>query len=392
MSGEVRLRIECLMPEKLLQRATERGIRVSAAVREGGRTRVVESAARDAQRLLELCERFSLPARVLSRRGGSALSQWLWRRRTLPAGLLVMALLCALLLGRIWRVDVRLVGPEAPPGLEATLTQALRAQGIRPGIPRGIDAEALSDALSARLEGFSFIGVREEGVRLRVEASPEVRPPRVYDAGAARDLCAACAGIVVSVNVEAGEACVAPGDAVRPGQTLIRGEERASAEDTRGIAAMGEVIVRTWFEGSAEGSLTATRTQPTGRTSVSARLRTPWLEIPLSEGASFEQAAVTREVIPIVGLYAPVCVLRETRREMRTVAERADGAALRNRLGALALADAAARLAGTGPEEYAVARRWVRYSRPSGDRLRASAVYEIQTNAAISREEYPKGG
>ena len=71
----------------------------------------------------------------------------------------------------------------------------------------------------------------------------------------ARDLVAACDGVIVSVNAQSGEAAVEAGDTVRKGDVLIRGEERAGAEETRGISARGEVVARTWVEAEADVSL-----------------------------------------------------------------------------------------------------------------------------------------
>ena len=392
MKGDVRLRVESWMPEKLLQRALEQGICLKQVERPDDHTLIVETGERDARRLLGLCRRFSIPARVLSRRGGSALGRWLRRRWTLLPGLALAAALCAFALSRVWRIDIRFTGDAAARGSEAYIASLIGDMGLRPGMGRDIDAAALSEELQARAKGYSFIAARLEGGRLLVEAAPEVPAPEVYRVEDARDLYASRAGIVVSVNVEAGEACVQPGDTVKRGQLLIRGEERSGREATRPIAALGEVVIRTWFEGRAEGSLRAAQLRYTGRESTAQWLSTPWLDIPIVPGEEYAHQAVETASIPVGGLYVPVCVVRQTRRELRSVVERGDRELLSTRLTALSMADARAALWAEGPREYGVVRSWIRYTQADGDALKASAVLEITMNAAETRKDDPKGG
>jgi hypothetical protein len=102
--------------------------------------------------------------------------------------------------------------------------------GIRPGISRRIDAGLIAQQLLAEDHRYSYVGAKLQGVRLLVEAVPEAPAPALYDVDAPRDLVCAMDGIVVSAVVRSGALCVKPGDAVRRGQVLIRGEEQATHE------------------------------------------------------------------------------------------------------------------------------------------------------------------
>ena len=75
----MRLRIRGLMPEKLTERALDQGVTFKRLSVGDDHILTVEVGERDARRLLRLCRRFSIPAEVVSRRGGSALQQWLRR-------------------------------------------------------------------------------------------------------------------------------------------------------------------------------------------------------------------------------------------------------------------------------------------------------------------------
>lgn len=392
MKGEVLLRIRGLMPEKLIERAREHGVTFQSIAPQGDHEIVVGVNARDAEKLTALCHRFSIPCQVLSRRGKSALVPALRRRWTLLVGILLALGFCWAFLGHIWRVDIRFTGDAAALGNVEEISSILHELGVKPGVSRDIDAKLLSEELLARAEDFSYVGARVEGVRLLIEAAPEAASPEVYDLDAARDLYADRSGIVVSVNVESGVPCVQPGDAVRRGQLLIRGEEKISKEETRGIAALGEVVVRAWFEGSAEGPLWTERAAYTGKVSSASTLVTPWFEIPIVTGEEFDSQTVQADALPIGGLYLPVCIERVNNRETRVAREAVDVEALSERLGALAMADARSRLCAEGPAQYEIARCWTRVEPDTGDVLRVSAVCEIYANTAVTPEALRQGG
>lgn len=391
MSDNVRMRIRGLMPERLIERAGEMGVRFKAILPREDHQIIVSVTARDAERLSGLCRRFSIPCEVLSRRGRSALTAWFLKRWTLAVGLLAMLAVCWLFLGHIWRIDIAFTGAAAALGDAGRIAEALHEIGIHPGAPRHIDTRLLSQELLARCDGLSYAGARVEGVRLLIEAAPESETPEVYALDAARDLYADRTGIVVSVNVESGVACVRPGDAVRRGQRLILGEEKAANGETRGIAALGEVIVRTWFEGEARGALIADRTEYTGQSASASTLVTPWLEIPITEGETFAHQAEATDILPIGGLYLPVRLERVTRRETRIDRVQVDRTVMQRRLAALALADARARLSAQGPGEYEIVRAWTR-EKTEGNALRVSAVLEITTNTAVPIDTIHQGG
>lgn len=378
------------MPERLLERATACGARFDAVRQTGSDVVELTCDAASARELLALCKRFNLSARVTRRRGGSALARFARRRRTLPVGLALAIALCALFLGRIWIIDIAFSGENAHLGDPAALSRALREHGVRPGIARGMDGATLAQTLQADAGDYSYVGVHAQGVRLLVEAAPEAPAPLVYDVDAARDLVCQRDGVVVRAVAQSGELCVSPGDTVRRGQLLIRGEERSGQDETRPIAALGEVIVRCWFEGEAMLPLYETRTVPTGRASVGAKLWTPWFEVPILRGDTYPSQRVERKRLPIGGLYVPVEIERVLCRETRVVRVEADERELKQTLSALAMADASARLAREGPSDCEGIKTWINYERDGGA-LRAHAVLEIQANAAVTREALQGG-
>ena len=391
MKGNVRLRIECPAPEPLLRRALTLGIAFTGVRRTDARTLIVDTDAAGARKLMKLCRRYSISAAIVRRSGSSAVRAFILRRATLPVGLLAGALLCAMFLGRVWRVEIGFTGEAAGLGDAASFARLLDEMGVRPGMPRDFDADLLAKRLQARVEGYSFVGIRRRGIVLIAEAAPELPAPQVYEIDAARDLVARQDGIVISAVARSGALCVAAGDTVRRGQLLIRGEERCTDDAMRPIAALGEVVIRTWYEGAASLPLTSETTRPTGRRRVASRLRAGAWEWPIARCEGFDSQMTAVERLPVVGLYVPLVIERTIFRETETVRAAVGTDALRDRLARLAMSDAAVNLCENAPDDGEIARTWIEYETCGGD-MRAHAVYEITTDAAVTRDALLQGG
>lgn len=392
MNGDVRLRVEGLMLERLAARALEEGARFCRVERDGPRAMIFETDPAGARILTSLCERFSLPCQELSRRGRNALVQRLKRRATLLAAAIVCIAVVTAFSSRVWLIDIRLTGDRD--ASVSALRQALSGMGISPGVPRSrVDPDLIQDALAAASPDFSFVGVRLQGVRLLVEASPAVPAPETYQVDGRRDLIARCDGIILSINVQAGEAAVQPGDTVTRGQVLIRGSEQITKEESRGIAALGTVVARTWIEGTAILPVNREESVLTGRSGVSTSLRLMDFAWPLTEGESYAHQRTEVERLPIGGLFLPLEILRTTARECRIHTVASDPEILRGRLAELAWADARFHLTQTHSDGCEIAGQWIEYTPDGQGNLKARAVYETHTDIAVTRDAlYLQGG
>ncbi len=385
MRGDVTVRAACLMPERLIGRALDQGARFVALKRPDARTLIARCDPVSAEILLKLCRRFAVPAAVVSRRGANALRAWARRRRTLWASLAVFIAVCWLFLGRVWVVHVGFSGENAALGNRASMEAALDEMGVRPGVSRRFNEGLLAEALQAQGEEYSYVGAHNEGVRLVIEAVPEAPAPPLYDVEAARDIVSGMDGIVLSAVARSGELCVQPGDAVHRGQLLIRGEELASKDETRPIAALGEVIVRAWYEGEAALPLSIRRAEYTGRSEAASSLRLFDWTWPIVRAEGYPCQDIRVENLAVGGLFLPLRLERATLREQRERLLPADPSLLRALLEPLAFAQAAYTLCREGPEDCEIARRWIDYQADGGT-LRAHAVYEIHADAAVTRD------
>lgn len=392
MNGDVRLRVEGLMLERLIQRALNEGCAFHRIQRESPRVLILETDAAGAALLTGLCERFSLPCEVLARRGRDAMLRRLKQRVTLLAGIAACLVAVSLFLSRIWLIDVKLTGDRTSD--TRTLEAALNDLGVRPGMAKSeLDADRLESALAASTGDFSFVGVRLQGVRLLVEASPAVPEPELYELDGGRDLVAECDGVVLSVNVLSGAACVQPGDTIVRGQVLIRGDERITKEETRSVAALGSVVARTWHTGTASAPTTRIEARRTGVRSTSAELRLMSLAWPLLEGESYSSQETELEILPVGGLFLPLEIRRATNWQTSGHDVPLDESSLKNALSALAFAEAAAHMTEAHPDGCEIADRWIEYTLDAQGVMHARAVYETHTDVAVTRDAlYQQGG
>lgn len=391
MNGLISLRIEGLMLEKLIARAMSEGAVFRRIDRPDSRLMEIQADPASAQILCDLCERFSIRCEILSRRGQDAVLRRLKSRATLIAGILICLACMSMFLSRVWIVDVELTDGRS--GSTETLASTLSEMGIHPGMVQSdLDAGLLEEELAARAPDYSFIGVRLQGVRLLIEATPAVAEPELYALENARDLVAQCDGVVLSVRVLSGIPCVQPGDTVVRGQTLIRGEERISKEENRGVSALGDVIARTWHEGTACAPIHRTETTYTGRHSTSSHIRLLRFEWPLLEGETYPTQKTETEILPIGGLFLPFEIRRTIALETQNRTVECDETALHAALARMAFADAGIKLTQSHPGNCEIADRWIEYTQ-SGGLLTARAVYETHTNIAVTRDAlYQQGG
>lgn len=202
---------------------------------------------------------------------GARIRHWLTRPGLL-IGLVLAAVLLAVAMRYVWVIRIVDAGPY-----QADMAAYLSEEGIKPGIPKEkVDAAALALWLQRRYPEVAWFRVYVNNVTLVVECTQGVPAPALpqQDPG---HLLAARDGVVQSVQVYAGTAMVRPGDLVRKGQVLIRGEERGADGEMVPVAARGRVVARCWQAETVRLPLQEIISQETGRNQAAYQLCTPWL-------------------------------------------------------------------------------------------------------------------
>lgn len=378
MTDRVRLRLKGRFPERFVEEALRAGIRFEKIERTGVREAVLTTGTSDARRVGDLAGQYGLELTLESRVGWRVTAEALLARGTLFFGLLLAMALVVLFSSRVWVIDLVAADEPLPAETEERMADALAGLGVTRAMSRlDVDSGLISASLLGEFPQLTYAGVRLHGVCLTVEYKTEDAAPPVYQPDDARDLVAARDAVIVSVEPLAGKACVQPGDTVRAGQLLIRGEEKTGAEETRRIRAMGQVTARVWFASRSSAPLQQTVRTRTGRTATSSVLRLLDWSVPLVESEGFSCQDVERDYLPVGGLYVPVMIERCVMHEVSQSTAPLDRAALEAELTGRAFEDALSQLP-RDAQEYA---RWTKTSEKDGV-LSVEAVIEARMDIA----------
>ncbi len=293
--GWYEFRVEGLSLERLLNQCTERGVRLSRVKKVSARAVTGRVAAKDLDKLRDLAEARGWRLTYGEPHGAVRLGSMLQRRALLVAGVLAFFVLCGGILSCIWFIDVRGAGPYT-----GEVERILAEHDVRVGrFGFLIDTDALKTDMERQLTGLSWVGVRANGVRLTVTCvQAQLASERLTNPG---DIVAARDGIISEITVTAGTALVKPGDAVRRGQVLVRGEERAWDGAVTPIRAKASVVARVWYMAEAKVSGARMRTVPTGETFTRHTICSPFYELVLDEAPDFADYDLVTDVLPIAG-------------------------------------------------------------------------------------------
>ena len=250
-----------------------------------------------------------LPETGWARRLGQIRKRWF----LLPlAGMAAAALVFALQF--IWQIEVSGAGVY-----RGEVLQFLKEENIHPGIQkREIDLRSLSDGLLYRLPQIAWATAEIRGITLQIRIVSGIPAPDLSAniGGQPCDIVAACDGIVERIDVYAGTAEVKPGETVKKGQVLIKGQEKTGAEAWRGVPARGRVLAHTWLHAQAAVSAAETRSTPTGRISAKNTLCTPWFSYSDQPDPEYLTCDAEVRAMPIGGAWVPLWLERKTYTEV----------------------------------------------------------------------------
>ena len=315
--------------EAFLNLAAAAGLTLWRVRRQEGRLRACLSLG-EVGPLRHAARRAGCRVRFRRRHGLPFLWRRLRRRRVLLAGAVACALLVYYLAGCIWFIEIH--------GLEhlseANLRRELARAGLRPGVRKSaVDLRLLAQRLPLEVPGVAWVGITSYGVKVVLDVvEKDPAAPAADDRPA--HVVARRPGVIVQVLALRGQPVVQPGQVVRAGQILIRGEYRpsspapgnreqpgAAAGQGRAVAARGRVLARTWYSEYREVALVDTRVVRTGRSLARVVLRIgPWRLPVYWQRGRMGRYEVERRTLMAVPSWRegppPVELLRETRYEV----------------------------------------------------------------------------
>lgn len=318
---------------RFLRRAGEMGIALTG-VRIRGKRLTALVREDDVTALRTMAENGGWRFSVGSRQGTGRIAEWIRHR---------LALLSALMLGIgvligasqvMWRVEIENAGIYA-----ADLPEYLQSLGISPPMrKRDVQIGQLRDLLEWRYPETAWVECGWRGMTLLIRVVDGVPAGTPLSETGAGDVVASRDGIVASIRTKAGTAMVSPGDIVRKGQVLIRGEERTANGAVRAVSARGVVMARVWDAAAVRMDATEVQTAYSGRTEETMTVVSPWFALWHTPETAFAQADVSRRTMPLGGFFLPLtcvwekryeCEMTKQNREIQEISAEASMAALR---------------------------------------------------------------
>lgn len=334
--------------------------------RTDARTLLCKCCASDLPAVTALADEKGWRIRRLSPLGLSAVLAFLKKRPGIPSGLILAVVMLTVLSRFIWHIDVHGAG-----SYEAEVKAYLTECGMKPGRLRSsVNAKALEQQLSYRYPELAWMRVYVSNVTLVVDVTQGVSMPPLPSTEPAH-LFAVQDGVVESVRVFAGTAAVQPGDTVRKGQILIRGQERGRDGETVYVHADGIVMARCFKTESVSIPVYEVISRETGRESTQQFIRTPWFTLPKPAGAKYLCSNIYKKQIPVGGCFFPLVLETLTHREVAMEYAQRDVAEVQKEA-----ADAALSRLKNALHGYEIIDKWVDYCMIEDESVSARASAE----------------
>ncbi len=264
LSGTVRVRVRCAVPERVLNLCAREGVPVWEAACPDRCTLTAVIPAPQLARFQAIAETCGGEVEHGAPRGMPRVKRLARRRRFV---LILLALVSALVLfssAFIW--EIRVTGNEIVPTGE--ILRALEECGFSCGkCWLWMQSQALQSELIYRLPQLEWVSFQIRGSRADVIVYEAEPAPEVIDNDESVDLVAARGGVIVRMTVLQGQPEAQRGDCAEPGQTLISGLVTDRLGGLCSAHALGSVRARTDWELTAALPKTALIRSPIGRPS-----------------------------------------------------------------------------------------------------------------------------
>lgn len=328
LRGQLRLRVECAFPERVLNLCGERDLAFWDLEWESETAFTCRISRRDYRALRQRADQLSCTLTVLSREGAPFFISRFRSRQVLLAGLVGGGL--ALFLGSFFIWEFRIEGSTAVP--EERILRALEDAGVGIGsFGLALNGEDIRNQVLLEIPELSWITVNVSGCRANVQVRDRVEPPPLLDQRTPANVVARRAGQVLEIRDWNGRAAVLPGSGVTEGQLLISGVEDTDTFGARTLAGMGSVTARTRYALTTVIPLTAEKKVYTGRERSAVSLILGKHRVNFFPNSSIEEEEydkITRRTAwSLLGVPLPAAWSVETRRFYETAPASLDAAA-----------------------------------------------------------------
>lgn len=327
LRGQVRLRVECAFPERVLNLCGVRDLAFWDLEWENAAAFTCRMSRRDFHALSRAAERLECTLTVVGREGAPFFLGRFRHRQALVVGMVGLGL--GLFLGSFFVWDYQITGNETVP--EERILRALEQCGVGIGsFGLALDGEDIRNQVLLEIPELSWVAVNVSGCRAEVQVRERVEPPELLDETTPSNVVARRSGLVLEIRDWNGMAAVQPGTAVTEGQLLISGVEDLDTLGARVLAGMGSVQARTWHTLTTQIPLAGLEKRYTGRETGTAALvfgrhRIKFFSNGSIEGGNYDKIT-TRSPWSLLGVPLPVTWVRERYRFYETVPAELDPA------------------------------------------------------------------
>ncbi|OFI07182.1 putative stage IV sporulation protein YqfD [Clostridium acetireducens DSM 10703] len=259
--GIVIIEAQSLIPERFINLLWKNNVHIKNLVKKSITTIVFSAKLKDYDKIDKIAKSIGVKIKILKRRGLSFLIIKAKRRVALVLGLIVFISIIYYLSTFIWVIDIsseRTISPYE-------IRQQLMSYGIKPGVrKKQINVYNIEEDLIRNNDSIMWVRARIEGAKLKIKAAERQSPPEIISQDTPCDLIAKRDAEVIRIYTTAGTSVVKPGDIIKKGQVLVKGEE-GKEEMSYLVHAKGNVIGRTFYEEIKEVNNKAVKRQKTGK-------------------------------------------------------------------------------------------------------------------------------
>ncbi|MBQ3156881.1 MAG: sporulation protein YqfD [Clostridia bacterium] len=328
------VRVEGLNLNRFVRTAGEAGIRLTQVRRLSLRRLKALVREEELPALTDIAVQGGWQLHAGERKGSGRVLAWLSKRWLLSAGAAAALIALAAASRVMWRIEVVDGGSYT-----ADIQSALQELNISaPMLRCQVDIGQLREALEWRYPRIAWIECGWRGTTLVIRPVTGVLPMQEETPTGMRHVVAARDAVVKQIVTRSGTPAVKPGDIVRAGDILIKGEERTSDGAVRPVAARGRILGRVWQAAEIVMPVTETSTRYTGNRQTVWTVRTPWFDFWPMADCGYDTWDTSVSEMPLCGIFLPMTLHMETRieaicersrRELQDVKAEAEAAALR---------------------------------------------------------------
>lgn len=246
--GTVKIEIQSFIPEKFINLLWKNGIFIRNISKLNITTMQMEIRLRDYIHIERIARQTETRVKVVSRTGISFLILKMRKQITLTGGIVIFLILLYYLSTFIWNIEI-VTGVNISP---YEIRQTLITYGIKPGISKSkINVYLLEDKIKRDIDEILWSRIRIEGAKLIVTIIESVTPPNMVSEDTPCDIISKIDGQITRVFTSSGTAIVKPGEMVKAGQLLVKGQQGKEG-NTYAVHSKGEVIAKTFYENVRE--------------------------------------------------------------------------------------------------------------------------------------------